>query len=70
MHDTFGLLAFERYQDLPCKTVYETYKNRWLLELIVRQYKTSLVANQTPASGRLFCYRFGVHQFFVHHHYR
>ena len=49
--DTFGVLAFESDQDLPCQAVYETYKNRWLLELIFRQYKTGLEANQTRVQG-------------------
>lgn len=48
---TFGVIAFESDLDLSSETVYATYKNRWSLELIFKQYKTGLQANETRVQG-------------------
>lgn len=48
---SFGVLAFESDLDLPFETVYSTYRNRWALELIFKQYKTGLEGNETRVQG-------------------
>ncbi len=48
---TFGVLAFESDLELPFETVYSIYRNRWDLELIFKQYKTGLEADETRVQG-------------------
>ena len=38
--DGFGSIVFESDQDLPAKVIYSCYADRWMLELVFRQYKS------------------------------
>jgi len=38
--EKFGLIVFESDQDMPAKTAYQCYQERWLLELMFKKYKS------------------------------
>ena len=38
--EKFGLIVFESDQDMPAKTAYLCYQERWLLELMFKKYKS------------------------------
>lgn len=44
---TFGVVVFESDLDLLPYTVYKSYKDRWLIELVFKQYKNDLYFNTT-----------------------
>jgi len=48
---TFGVIVFESDQDLPPKTVYLCYDDRWMLELVFNRYKNDECLNQTNVQG-------------------
>ena len=45
------MIVFESDQDLPPKTVYLCYEDRWLLELVFNRYKSDECLNQTNVQG-------------------
>jgi hypothetical protein len=49
--ETFGVIVFESDQDLPPKTVYLCYDDRWMLELVFNRYKNDECLNQTNVQG-------------------
>jgi hypothetical protein len=49
--ETFGVIVFESDQDLPPKTVYLCYDDRWMLELVFNRYKSDECMNQTNVQG-------------------
>lgn len=50
-HERFGTIVFESDADLPPKTIYECYEERWLLELVFAQYKGDECLDQTRVQG-------------------
>jgi hypothetical protein len=48
---TFGVIVFESDQDLPPKTAYLCYDDRWMLELVFKRYKNDECLNQTNVQG-------------------
>ena len=49
--ETFGVIVFESDKDLPPKTVYLCYDDRWVLELVFKRYKNDECLNQTNVQG-------------------
>jgi hypothetical protein len=49
--ETFGVIVFESDQDLPEKTIYLCYEDRWLLELVFDRYKNDECLNTTNVQG-------------------
>jgi hypothetical protein len=49
--DTFGVIVFESDQDLPPKTIYLCYDDRWLLELVFARYKSDECFDKTNVQG-------------------
>jgi hypothetical protein len=49
--ETFGVIVFESDQDLPAKTIYLCYDDRWLLELIFARYKSDECLDKTNVQG-------------------
>ena len=49
--ETFGVIVFESDQDLPPKTVYLCYEDRWMLELVFNRYKSDEGLDQTNVQG-------------------
>jgi len=49
--ETFGVIVFESDQDLPPKTVYLCYDDRWLLELVFNRYKNDECLDKTNVQG-------------------
>ena len=49
--ETFGVIVFESDQDLPAKTVYLCYEDRWLLELVFARYKNDVCLDKTNVQG-------------------
>lgn len=49
--ETFGVLAFESDTELSCEAAYATYKNRWAIELLFKEYKTGLEVDKTCVQG-------------------
>ena len=49
--ETFGVIVFESDQDLPPKTIYQCYDDRWMLELVFKRYKSDECLNQTNVQG-------------------
>lgn len=50
-HKRFGVIVFESDQDLPPAVIYRCYDDRWLLELVFRQYKNDLDLTKTNVQG-------------------
>jgi hypothetical protein len=48
---TFGVIVFESDQDLPGKTVYLCYDDRWMLELVFARYKNDECLDKTNVQG-------------------
>jgi hypothetical protein len=48
---TFGVIVFESDQDLPGKTVYLCYNDRWMLELVFARYKNDECLDKTNVQG-------------------
>lgn len=38
----FGLIVFESNLDISCKEIYDTYDDRWELELVFKYYQSLL----------------------------
>ena len=49
--DVFGVIVFESDQDLPPKTAYLCYDDRWLLELVFNRYKSDECLDKTNVQG-------------------
>jgi hypothetical protein len=49
--ETFGVIVFESDQDLPPKTIYLCYDDRWLLELVFDRYKNDECLDKTNVQG-------------------
>jgi hypothetical protein len=49
--ETFGAIVFESDQDLPPKTIYLCYDDRWLLELVFARYKSDECLDKTNVQG-------------------
>jgi len=49
--ETFGTIVFESDQDLPPKTAYLCYDDRWLLELVFARYKSDECLDRTNVQG-------------------
>jgi hypothetical protein len=49
--ETFGVIVFECDQDLPGKTVYLCYNDRWMLELVFARYKNDVCLDKTNVQG-------------------
>ena len=49
--ETFGVIVFESDQDLPAKTIYLCYDDRWLLELVFARYKSDECLDKTNVQG-------------------
>jgi hypothetical protein len=49
--ETFGVIVFECDQDLPGKTVYLCYDDRWILELVFARYKNDECLDKTNVQG-------------------
>ncbi|MDR1166273.1 MAG: transposase, partial [Deltaproteobacteria bacterium] len=49
--ETFGVIVFECDQDLPGKTVYQCYDDRWMLELVFARYKNDECLDKTNVQG-------------------
>jgi hypothetical protein len=49
--ETFGLIVFESDQDLPAKTIYLCYDDRWMLELVFARYKSDECLDKTNVQG-------------------
>ncbi|MCD8498804.1 MAG: transposase [Clostridiales bacterium] len=49
--ETFGVIVLESDQDLPPKTVYQCYDDRWMLELVFNRYKSDEGLDQTNVQG-------------------
>ena len=49
--ETFGVIVFESDQDLPAKTIYLCYDDRWLLELVFSRYKSDECLDKTRVQG-------------------
>lgn len=49
--ERFGVIVFESDQDLPGKTVYLCYEDRWLLELVFARYKNDQCLDKTRVQG-------------------
>ena len=49
--DLFGVIVFESDQDLPPKTVYTCYEDRWLIELVFHRYKSDDRLDKTSVQG-------------------
>ena len=50
----FGVIVLESDQDLKPKTAYTCYENRWLLELVFKQYKNDEYLDHTGAQENFF----------------
>ena len=48
---SFGTIVFESDQDLPAKTIYMCYEDRWKLELVFRHYKNDTGFDTTNVQG-------------------
>lgn len=48
---TFGVIVFESDQDLPEKSIYQCYDDRWLLELVFNRYKNDECLDKTSVQG-------------------
>ena len=48
---TFGVIVFESDQDLPARTIYDCYEDRWLLELVFNTYKNDEGLDRTRVQG-------------------
>jgi hypothetical protein len=49
--ETFGVIVFESDQDLPAKTIYLCYDDRWMLELVFARYKNDECLDKTNVQG-------------------
>jgi hypothetical protein len=49
--ETFGVIVFESDQDLPGKTVYLCYDDKWMLELVFARYKNDECLDKTNVQG-------------------
>lgn len=49
--EVFGVIVFESDQDLPPKTAYLCYDDRWLLELVFNRYKSDECLDKTNVQG-------------------
>jgi hypothetical protein len=49
--ETFGVIVFESDQDLPEKTIYLCYEDRWMLELVFARYKNDECLDKTNVQG-------------------
>jgi len=49
--EMFGVIVFESDQDLPAKTAYICYDDRWLLELVFARYKNDECLDKTNVQG-------------------
>jgi hypothetical protein len=49
--ETFGVIVFESDQDLPAKTIYLCYDDRWMLELVFARYKNDECFDKTNVQG-------------------
>jgi hypothetical protein len=49
--ETFGVIVFESDQDLPAKTIYLCYDDRWMLELVFARYKSDECLDKTNVQG-------------------
>jgi len=49
--DLFGVIVFESDQDMPAKTAYLCYDDRWLLELVFARYKSDECLDRTNVQG-------------------
>ena len=49
--ERFGTIVFESDADLPPKTIYKCYEERWLLELVFAQYKGDECLDKTSVQG-------------------
>jgi len=49
--ELFGVIVFESDQDLPPKTAYLCYDDRWLLELVFNRYKSDECLDKTNVQG-------------------
>lgn len=49
--ESFGVIVFESDQDLPARTVYLCYDDRWLLELVFSSYKGDECLDRTCVQG-------------------
>jgi hypothetical protein len=49
--ETFGVIVFESDQNLPGKTVYLCYEDRWKLELVFSRYKNDECLDKTNVQG-------------------
>jgi len=49
--ETFGVIVFESDQDLPAKTIYLCYDDRWMLELVFARYKNDECLDKTSVQG-------------------
>lgn len=47
----FGVIILESDQDLPPKTAYQCYEDRWLLELVFNRYKSDECLDHTDVQG-------------------
>ena len=47
----FGVIVFESDQDLPPRTAYVSYDDRWLLELVFKRYKSDECLDRTNVQG-------------------
>jgi len=50
-NEVFGVIVFESDQDLPPKTAYLCYDDRWLLELVFNRYKSDECLDKTNVQG-------------------
>ena len=49
--DIFGVIVFESDLDMDSKDIYLCYEDRWVLELVFRQYKNDLCLDHTGVQG-------------------
>ena len=49
--EVFGVIVFESDQDMPPKTAYLCYEDRWLLELVFNRYKSDECLDKTNVQG-------------------
>ena len=49
--ELFGVIVFESDQDMPPKTAYLCYDDRWLLELVFNRYKSDECLDKTNVQG-------------------
>lgn len=48
---SFGTIVLESDLDLPLETAYQAYSQRWLLELVFKQYKNTLEIDHTSVQS-------------------